>query len=99
MTIPIDKRISVGSMIATGVSALTGIGIILGAVFWIGDQSRSIEEHNKRIEHTAINVAALAERVRLMETTSARQDERLLLILDTVRKIETKLDRAEEPTR
>lgn len=89
----IDKRITLGSMISTAAS-LAGMAVIFfTGVFWIGAQDQRIADHASRIEANATNIAALSERVRAIETISARQDERLLLILDTVRKIEAKLER------
>lgn len=89
----LDKRITLGSIISTGAS-LFGMAVVLfTGVLWIGGQRQVIADHSTRIEANSTNIVALSERVRAIETSSARQDERLLLILDTVRKIEAKLER------
>lgn len=89
----IDKRITLGSMISTAASVLGMLVILFTGVFWIGGQGQTINEHTKKIEANATGIVQLGERVRSIETNSARQDERLLLILDSVRKIEAKLER------
>lgn len=92
----IDRRITLGSIIST-IASLFGMGVVLFAgVLWIGGQRQAIADHSTRIEANTTNIVALSERVRAIETNSARQDERLLLILDTVRKIESKLERTEK---
>lgn len=80
-------------MIATGASIFGILTTLFLGVFWIGGQGQVIGEHSKKIETNIANIAQLSERVRVMENSSARQDERLLLILDSVRKIEAKLER------
>ena len=89
-----DSRITKGSMISTAASVLGMLVILFTGVFWIGGQGQTINEHTKKIEANAASIVQLGERVRSIENNSARQDERLLLILDSVRKIEAKLERA-----
>ncbi len=94
MTAPqIDKRITLGSIFATAASLVGLLATLFMGVFWIGGQGQTIGEHSKKIESNAAGIVQLGERVRSIETNSARQDERLLLILDSVRKIEAKLER------
>lgn len=55
--------------------------------------SRGLQEVQDDVSSQKEALAGHEARIRMIETSSARQDERLLLILDTVRKIEAKLER------
>ncbi len=87
MTAPaIDNRISLGNILVAG-------GMIVSvAVAW-GNLSGRSDALAQELAKQAATTASHEARIRAMETTTARQDERLLLILDSVRKIEAKLER------
>ncbi|VDS07939.1 hypothetical protein PARHAE_01119 [Paracoccus haematequi] len=89
----IEKRITTGniwSIIGTIGSTLV---IIAGLFVWGGRQSQRLDtlQANDAVMQTTL--VTHETRIRAIETSSARQDERLLLILDSVRKIEAKLER------
>lgn len=81
----IDNRISLGNiLVAAGMVVSISVG-------WGHLTSRQ----NSTTAEVAANKAAIAAheaRIRAIENSSARHDERLLLILDSVRKIEAKLE-------
>lgn len=87
MTAPsIDNRISLGNILVAG-------GMIVSiAVAW-GNLSGRAETLSGKVTEQASLVAAHEARIRAMETTTARQDERMVLILDSLRKIESRLER------
>ena len=81
----IDNRVSIGNIIVLA-TMLVSVAINWGHL--TGRQNATAAE-------VAANKAALAAheaRIRAIENSSARHDERLLLILDSVRKIEAKLE-------
>lgn len=89
----IEKRITTGniwSIIGTIGSTLV---IIAGLFVWGGRQSQRLDMLQANDAVTQTTLVTHETRIRAIETSSARQDERLLLILDSVRKIEAKLER------
>lgn len=92
----IEKKVTTGnlwSIIGTVVS--TGAMIVALSV-WGGRSSQRLDVlEAARIEVQA-SLSAHETRIRATENSTARQDERLLLILDTVRKIEARLERQDE---
>jgi len=84
---------------------------LVGAGLWVGVQVATLRGETQvlsqtinglRVDLTASETrqTALTVRVRATETSLARQDERLSLILSTLNKIDTRLERMERrPTR
>ncbi|TNJ39065.1 hypothetical protein [Phaeobacter sp. B1627] len=79
---------------------------LVGAGLWVGMQLATVRGETKsladsinamRVDMTTADSrqTALAVRVRANETSLARQDERLSLILSTLNKIDTRLERME----
>lgn len=93
MTAPsIDNRISLGNI-------LVGIGMIVSiAVAW-GTLSGRADTLATDLSKLASEAASHEARIRAIETTSARQDERMVLILDSLRKIEARLEREPDDPR
>lgn len=89
----IEKRITTGNIWSIVGTIGSTLAIISGLFIWGGRQSQRVET----LEAASLSIqATLAEhetRIRTTEQFSARQNERLLLILDSVRKIEAKLNR------
>lgn len=87
MTAPsIDNRISLGNILVAG-------GMIVSiSVAW-GTLNGRAETLAAELSKQAAATASHEARIRAMETTTARQDERLVLILDGLRKIESRLER------
>lgn len=82
----LDNRVSLGNiLVAAGMVASV-------AVAW-GNLSGRADTMASDIAVQKASVAANEARIRALENATARQDERLILILDAVRKIETQLDR------
>ncbi|MBT0780588.1 hypothetical protein E3U25_06520 (plasmid) [Paracoccus versutus] len=81
-------------MIAAALAFVSPMVTFGGAAFWFGGQDQKIATHETRISENSANIAQISERVRTLEINAGRADERLLLILDSVRKIEAKLERS-----
>ncbi|WP_273688482.1 hypothetical protein [Ketogulonicigenium vulgare] len=83
----IDYRISFGNILVM-VAMLGSLGVGWGVL--------NSSSTNLTIRHSelAAAVAAQESRIRSLEMTSARVDERMILILDSLRKIEHQLDMA-----
>lgn len=78
-------------LVATGISWGTIKAQMSNLAEKIADQETSAVASEIRHRDTQAGHEA---RIRTIEQSSARQDERLLLILDSVRKIEAKLDQS-----
>ncbi|WP_273687385.1 hypothetical protein [Ketogulonicigenium vulgare] len=81
----IDYRISFGNILVM-VAMLGSLGVGWGVL--------NSSSTNLAIRHTELSatVAAQESRIRSLEMTSARVDERMILILDSLRKIEGRLE-------
>lgn len=88
MALEFDNRISLGHLITVGTLAATV------AMAW-GDVTSRTENLAERVAASGAAIAANEHRIRIVEQASARQDERMSLILDGLRKIETKLEKLE----
>lgn len=88
MALEFDNRISLGHLITVGTLAVSV------ALAW-GDVTSRTENLAERAAGASSALTAHESRIRAVEQTSARQDERMTLILDGIRKIETKLERQE----
>ncbi|MDP0925662.1 hypothetical protein Q0601_00605 [Paracoccus onubensis] len=82
----IDKRISTGNL-------LVGAGTIAGILFGWQQLVSTTESLSEKAAEQAKAISSNEARIRSVEYTTARQDERLILILDSLRKIEAKIDR------
>lgn len=80
----IDNRISLGNIITAGAM------VVAMAVGW-GKLSSGQNEALRRIEVNVIRTDEHETRLRALENTASRQDERLLLILDNLREIKETL--------
>lgn len=87
----IDNRISLGNLLVAG-------GMVVGiSVAW-GNLSGRADNMAAKVADQAAATASHEARIRAIETTAARQDERMVLILDSLRKIEARLERDPLPT-
>ncbi|CAM3188209.1 hypothetical protein SAMN04488021_1203 [Paracoccus aminovorans] len=86
----IDNRISHGNILVLG-SMVVGV-----AVAW-GTWTTTTSSLAAKLADHAASLSAHEARIRAMETTTARQDERMVLILDSLRKIEARLDTGRHP--
>lgn len=66
--------------------------IVSVAVAW-GNLSGRADNMSNQVSSNRAAISANEARVRALETASARQDERMVLILDSLRKIESRLER------
>lgn len=82
----VDNRISTGNLL------LAGSMLVAVAVAW-GNLSGRAETMSSKIAEVTASAAANEARIRALETATARQDERMVLILDSLRKIESRLER------
>lgn|GEM_PF-1989707 len=85
-----DNRISLGNIIVLG-GMIVAIAVAWGA--WTATTSGLA---SKLTDHAG-QIAAVEARTRALETASARQDERMVLILDSLRKIEARMDTVKLP--
>ena len=88
MAFEFDNRVSLGHLITVGALAVTV------ALAW-GDVKTRTESLTEKAALSSTTLTAHETRIRAMEQASARQDERMSLILDGLRKIDTKLERLE----
>ncbi|REF69966.1 hypothetical protein [Paracoccus versutus] len=86
----VDNRISTGNLL------LAGSMLVAVAVAW-GNLSGRAADMASDITAVTAQSAANEARIRALETTAARQDERMVLILDSLRKIESRLERGPNP--
>ncbi|MFC3569208.1 hypothetical protein [Paracoccus simplex] len=85
-----DNRLSAGNILVV-------LGMVVGgATAWGHLNGRADSMAAKLADHAA-SLSAHEARIRAMETTTARQDERMVLILDSLRKIEARLDTSAHP--
>lgn len=89
----IENRVTLGNVLSLLGTLLAAGSIIVTIAVWTGRQGQRLDAVESAILETRTTVSGQEARIRAIETNSARQDERLLLILDTVRKIEAKLER------
>ena len=86
--------VTLGAILVTaGISwgvMTAGLGQVQEQVKTQQDNAITTDQRNRE------TLAAHEARIRGLENNGARQDERLLLILDSVRKIEAKLERGNE---
>ncbi len=89
----LDNRISLGNVISFGATLLTGIGMAAALFVWGGRLSERSDNVGRDIIQVQTSITGHESRIRTIEQSAARQDERLMLILDSLRKIETQLER------
>lgn len=87
MGVQFDGRISLGNVITAGALAITV------AIAW-GKWTTLTETISGKLTEATTRLEGHEARIRVMETTTARQDERMILILDSLRKIEGRLEKA-----
>lgn len=87
-----ESRVSMGNLIVLAFAALAL------AVTWGGLNHRA-ETLAEEVASHKVSIASNEARVRALEQNMARQDERLILILDGLRKIETQIDKLYIPRR
>lgn len=90
---PIEPRITTGNVISTASTLLVALGMITTLAVWAGRQGQRIDNAEKQVMTNQTALSGHENRIRSIEQASARQEERLLLILESVRKIESKLER------
>ncbi|RJE87950.1 hypothetical protein [Paracoccus onubensis] len=81
-----DKRVSSGNL-------LVAAGMAVSVIWGYSQLTATAERLNEKTSDQAKAIASNEARIRSVEYTTARQDERLILILDSLRKIEAKIDR------
>ena len=94
---PIENKITLGNVLSIIGTAITAIVLLVTVSSWSGKQEQRLGGFEKELITNQTALAGHENRIRAIEQSSARQDERLMLILDTVRKIEAKLER-DKPT-
>ena len=80
-----------GNLLVAGGRMIVGI-----AVAW-GNLSGRADTTAESVSKNRADIAAQEARIRAVETSSARQDERMILILDSLRKIESRMDGGAHP--
>ena len=89
----VENRVTLGNIL-TLIGTIISAGVILVSIaMWSGRQSQRIEANERAVLENRTSIAGQESRIRAIETSLARQDERLLLILDTVREIKAKLEK------
>lgn len=97
MTPPrIENKITLGNILSIIGTGMTAAGMIVTLSIWGGRQDQRMIQSERRIELNATAIAAAEVRLRSIEQSTARQDERLALILDTVREIKASLGAAHQ---
>lgn len=86
----VDNRISMGNLIVLG-GMLASVAVAWGA--WTTNTSALMS----KMSDQSAQIAASEARIRALETATARQDERMVLILDSLRKIEARVERGPNP--
>lgn len=89
----IENRVSIGNIISLVATLLTGVGMAAGLFLWGGRIGQQVTGHGRDLLQVQTTIAGHDSRIRAMEQSAARQDERLILILDSLRKIENRLER------
>lgn len=87
-----ESRISMGNLIVLAFAALAL------AVTWGGLNHRT-DTLSRDVSTNKAAIASNESRVRVLEQSMARQDERLILILDGLRKIEKQIENSYFPRR
>lgn len=80
-----DNRLSAGNILVV-------LGMVVGGATAWGHLNGRADSMTAKLADHAASLSAHEARIRAMETTTARQDERMVLILDSLRKIEARLD-------
>ncbi|QRZ14740.1 hypothetical protein JWJ88_17395 [Paracoccus methylovorus] len=86
MGVQFDGRISLGNVITAGALAITV------AIAW-GKWTTLTETISDKLTEATTRLEGHEARIRVMETTTARQDERMILILDSLREIKARLEK------
>ena len=93
----IDNRVTLGNVLSIIGTIITTGGLLVTVSVWSGRQDQRIDQMEKAMLDTQTALAGHESRIRQVEQSTARQDERLLLILETVREIKSKLERSDHP--
>lgn len=88
----IENTVSLGNLLSIAATILTIMSMVGAMVYWGGRLSQRAENMEREVLRLQSTAAAHETRIRSVEQMSARQDERLVLILDSLRKIEAKMD-------
>lgn len=88
-----DATVSWGNVISFGATLISGVGLASALFIWGGRLSERSDNFDRELLRIQSTISAHEARIRGVEQMSARQDERLVLILDALRKIEARLDR------
>lgn len=88
----VENRITTGNVISVAATLLTLVGMGAAATMWSGRLDQRMLESEKRIEINAREIAANEIRIRSIENRGERQEVRLELILETMRKIEAQME-------
>ena len=91
----IENTVSLGNLLSIAATILTIMSMVGAMVYWGGRLSQRAENMEREVLRLQSTAAAHETRIRSVEQMSARQDERLVLILDSLRKIEAKMDRGQ----
>ncbi len=82
---------TLGNILSIISTVIAVAGMIVTLSIWGARQDQRMLQSERRIEQNAANITATEVRLRSIEQSTARQDERLLLILDNVREIKESL--------
>lgn len=93
----IEKTISIGNVISIVMTMVTLFGMIAGGLIWSGSVGAKMDNLALEISRSPKKFEAHEIRIRSLETATARQDERMILILDSLRKIEGRLEAGPHP--
>ena len=85
MGLQFDNRLSAGNILVV-------VGMVVGGATAWGHLNGRADSMSAKLSDHAATLSAHEARIRATETTAARQDERMILILDSLRKIESRLD-------
>lgn len=89
----VESRLTFGNILSLAGTLLSAAAILVTVSSWSAKQEQRINGIEKETIQNRAAVVANEARIRQVETLSARQDERLVLILETVREIKAKVDR------
>jgi len=81
----VDNRISMGNILVAG-------GMIVSVALAWGNLAGRAETLGSQQAQSRASIAANEARIRALENAAARQDERMILILDSLRKIEGRIE-------